>query len=1269
MSFEIKQNIIKSLNSFNNDNLFDSSILLFKTLGYNVERQYKIHPSNFQSFHEQFVIGNTSGFNEEKAKVKNWIEVDLLFQLTKVELINQGILFDTKKIDRKIIESYLFFAIELKSYQYTRSIFSEITREVNKLFSMPVLLLFKVEKNLTLAIIDRRINEKNINKDVLEKITLIKDINIQAPHRGHIEILFDLSFGELYKKYEFDSFIALHNAWQKALDVNELNKRFYQELANWYFWAIENVEFPDDIKFHKEKVKDRQIRHSTNVIRLITRLIFTWFLKEKNLVPPDLFEETKLKHIINKKDSTGSTYYKSILQNLFFATLNNPMNADIPGSRTFVKDQHMIHSFYRYERFFTNKMKALDLFENIPFLNGGLFECLDKKDNDGRIIRIDCFSDNPKNENKLKVPDKLFFSDLQEFDLNATYQTKNKKYKVRGIINILSAYKFTVHENTPIEEEVALDPELLGKVFENLLASYNPETESTARKLTGSFYTPRTVVNYMVDESLLFYLTNYLHDKHLDFDREIIQTNIKLLLEYTEVQTELTETQQKLLVEAIFHIKIIDPACGSGAFPMGALHKLVYILSKIDKENKYWRELQKLKAIKETESAYNLGNQQDREDRLKDISETFENNNNDYGRKLYLIENSIYGIDKQPIAVQIAKLRFFISLIVDQKIEYSMVNLGVRPLPNLETKFVAADSLIGIERPSQQILRNPLIDIKEAELKLVREKHFTARTSKTKEKYRTLDAKLRKEIADLLKADGFGSITTEMLANWNPYDQNSTAEFFDTEWMFNLTDGFDIIIGNPPFISYYARRSAKLATSTLRYYQNNYKFITDKKLDGKFNSIMFFIEKGLKLGNKTSSLFFILDVAFNDVPYRYIRKYLLYNSKILKIVTGLSEFENVYSDQLIIQVTKNKNELLKDIEIKYFSELSSSPTKLINQDNLKKNKLFEFKPPLEGNVESIFTRMEKNPQLADLFPAKLIRTCMSLAGHEDEFLAINTKNIGDKPVLNYIQNAKNLPDRYSTLINPDKVVFNESLKDKLNKFYRNDAYNEIRRQPKALGLGSLYSYLNPKIFVRQSGDKIIATYTESACAANTSFYIINSNDEEGNYSKVGLKYLLGILNSKILTFYALSKDIIITGKKKQPQMMIKPFKTLPIAFSPFINNENINILEIVVDYIITLKLNNIDSSFFESLANSLVYELYLEDIIKRGGCELFIHLGNLQPLNYNWSKHQKLNYIENVKSNFIDETHPVRKAMYFMNTIEEVALIEGKMNPYFEKIN
>lgn len=318
------------------------------------------------------------------------------------------------------------------------------------------------------------------------------------------------------------------------------------------------------------------------------------------------------------------------------------------------------------------------------------------------------------------------------------------------------------------------------------------------------------------------------------------EERLRHLLAYNDDPHKFTPAEVDVLISAINTLKALDPACGSGAFPMGMLHKLVYILGRLDHDNSKWRELQKQKAIKETEEAYKIGDKEERERRLLDISEVFENNASDYGRKLYLIENCIFGVDIQPIAVQIAKLRFFVSLIVDQRIntvgakDFSPApNRGVRPLPNLETKFVAANTLIGIEKPAQMLLRNPDIDRKEKELKEVRERHFTARTPQTKEKYRRADEKLRAEISELLKQDGFPSETTEKLAKWNPYDQNASAGFFDPEWMFGIQcpsprggegegEGFDIVIGNPP---YKILTKNNTGTEELKIYLDKFKSI------------------------------------------------------------------------------------------------------------------------------------------------------------------------------------------------------------------------------------------------------------------------------------------------------------------------------------------------------------------------------------------------------------------------------------------------------------
>jgi len=595
--------------------------------------------------------------------------------------------------------------------------------------------------------------------------------------------------------------LAIQARHDEAFDVEKVTRDFYKELANWYFWALRHIRFP------KDAPREADGRDHISVIRMITRLIFCWFVKEKGLIPEDLFDQRRLDGLLEGFAPDGekekeSVFYKAILQNLFFATLNTEMD-----KRGWARDEQnfMAHSLYRHRDFFKRPAEALALFRYIPFLNGGLFECLDKDLGETarpRYVRIDGFSRRP--DSQAIVHDFLFFGAEREEDLSADYGDKKyRKVRVRGLIHTLNRYRFTIEENTPIEQEVALDPELAGKVFENLLAAYNPETGATARKQTGSFYTPREIVDYMVDEALIAYLKGRLPAE----DEKIAEAKLRRLVSWEESGHDLAENETAALIAAIDGLRALDPAVGSGAFPMGILHKLVFILGKLDPRNERWEQRQ-IRRVREAvaaaekieDAAIRERTIRDLEQQIAGIEEAFARNELDYGRKLYLIENCLYGVDIQTIAVQIAKMRFFISLIVDQRTDADAPNLGVRPLPNLETKFVAANTLISIEKPQQGILHNPEIENKERELADVRRRHFTALTPATKDKYRRIDAKIRSEIAELLKLDGFPRETTQKLARWDPYDQNASADFFDPEWMFGVFDGFDITIGNPPYV-------------------------------------------------------------------------------------------------------------------------------------------------------------------------------------------------------------------------------------------------------------------------------------------------------------------------------------------------------------------------------------------------------------------------------------------------------------------------------------
>ncbi|MBU1183487.1 MAG: Eco57I restriction-modification methylase domain-containing protein [Pseudomonadota bacterium] len=935
MSTVTRQHIRESIQAFAKGSLTENALNLFKTLGYNTERQSPLDKPSREAFKESF-IGADSKFNEEKALYEDWKYIDLLFQLSNEELNFDKTLFKKEvktklpdgKEDRTIMETYLFFAIELRKDQYSRTELSRITREVNRLFPMPATILFKTGGCLTLSVINRRLHKKDDSKDVLEKVTLIKDIRIENPHRAHIEILFDLSFDELSRKRGFSNFVELHNAWQKTLDTKALNEKFYRELFNWYLWAVQIVRFPKPAS----DPTDDKTHASTSVIRLLTRLIFIWFIREKNLIPNNLFNKNRLVNNLKSfdpKSPDSSTYYRAILQNLFFATLNTEMNRDRPGIRRFitknrgpkaVTENYMDHRVYRFAEYFTDTTQAIRLFEPIPFLNGGLFECLDyPKTGDDPEKRYDGFSETSSKQ--ADVPNMLFFGQADNLDFSDDFggDKKKSREKATGIIEILSSYKFTITENTPLEEEIALDPELLGKVFENLLASYTPETQTTARKQTGSFYTPREIVDYMADESLKAYLETRVIDereRHLNDvlanpesqtdifgnkkriqpkiafkikklhkkNKDQIRNQLEQLFDYTTTDNPFykNESDTDHLIRFISECKILDPACGSGAFPMGVLHRMVNLLSKLDPSNRKWKEAQLRKAENDRNLAEQMVDDEIRakaiesaEQRIEYIRQSFEDEHHelDYLRKLFLIENCIFGVDIQQIAVQISKLRFFISLVAEQTVDDARPNRGVISLPNLETKLVAANTLIKLGKEEGGLPSPAGIKIKE-QLKQIRKKIFFARRYTQKKNLKDEERQKRDDLKDALK-NSFGDVASEQLAEWNPFDQIHSAVFFEPEWMFGLTDGFDIVIGNPPYVRHELIK--KLKPDLKEQYKSCYT--------GTSDLYVYFFEQGINLLKSKGILTLITSNKYFRSDYgEKLRTFLRTKTRILQLI-------------------------------------------------------------------------------------------------------------------------------------------------------------------------------------------------------------------------------------------------------------------------------------------------------------------------------------------------------------------------------------------------
>ena len=841
------------IHTFKGGNLFETTTALFKHLNIST-----------QTFEEQAFLPQDflkDLYKPEKHKAINEI---YLVGIVTDEVFNGKSLAE---VDNELSNDYqglLIIAVDLKDKTANRTELSTLTRLFSRrLKAMPVAVLFRYGNHIALANAERTQYKQTYREgEKIGKVSILKDIDTLKPHRGHLRILEKLQIDKSIKTFK-----ELYAKWLGVFDTKILNKEFYKELFAWYEWAISEtsgIKYPNDPKAIKE---ERQLEKQ--IIRLITRVLFVWFIKQKGLVPNNLFEETELGKILKDFQANSlenGNYYNAILQNLFFATLNKEIT-----ERAFAKEKNSrdVKTLYRYaEMFSISEEKVIELFKPVPFLNGGLFECLDKdQGNDGKRYHLDGFSRNENTKedgNRFRqrtlIPNIFFFE------------------KDKGLFSILNKYYFTVEENTPEEVQVALDPELLGNVFENLLGAFNPETEESARKLSGSFYTPKEVVNYMVDESLKVYLKNHLPSFSSKLINELFEGQ-DLTADFDDI------TKRKQIAECLRKVKILDPACGSGAFPMGILNRMVYILEKLG----------------------------------VDINET------NYQLKRHLIEKCIYGVDIQTTATQISKLRFFISLILEQS-ETNIdpaLNYGIQPLPNLETKFVTANTLIDIREKKVEVqgdlFESSITTIKE-ELIKIREAHFEASSPYKKKVLREQDKILREKLIKKLKE--FGEATPDnakQFAEWDPYDQNASAPFFDPEWMFGISDGFDIVIGNPPYVQL-QKSGGKLA----KLYEEQ-KFNTFART-GDIYSL--FYEKAHQLLKQGGICNFITSNKWMRAGYgEATRKFFIENTNPLILIDfgGIKVFETATVDVNILLYAKEKstfNTLACTVKDKELKELS-----------------------------------------------------------------------------------------------------------------------------------------------------------------------------------------------------------------------------------------------------------------------------------------------------------------------------------------------------------
>ena len=438
----------------------------------------------------------------------------------------------------------------------------------------------------------------------------------------------------------------------------------------------------------------------------------------------------------------SSDYYRLKLELLFFGTLNTPIENR------------------------ANNGGAIDL--ETPYLNGGLFS-----PRDGDWVA----------DSSVTFP-AFYFSRL---------------YSHFGQFN------FTTDESTPEFEQVAIDPEMLGRVFESLLASQIESTGEQGRKAKGAYYTPRAVVAYMVKETLRQYLLAKLG---ADGRSEIV---VSKLLDTSDQDwtiagsnsiRDIPADMRKSIIEHLGEMKTIDPACGSGAFPLGLLHLLAKVHHRLDPKL------------------------------------------DTYSAKLSILKKNIFGIDIEPMAVEISRLRSWLSLIVEEG-----GSKAVQPLPNLEFNFVAANSLVPLD--GEDLLSdNDLI----TKLSTLRNEYFKANTPSKKNK-------LQSDYQTLIEPTLFDEFDerSNQLKTFNPFSPHSVAKFFDAQHVFGIEGGFDVVIGNPPYLS---EKGHGDIFKPVRFSELGRRFYV-----GKMDYFYFFFHGGLDLLKTGGILCYITTNYFTTATY------------------------------------------------------------------------------------------------------------------------------------------------------------------------------------------------------------------------------------------------------------------------------------------------------------------------------------------------------------------------------------------------------------------
>lgn len=973
-----------------------------------------------------------------------------------------------------------------------------------------------------------------------------------------------------------------------AFSIEKVTDEFYEQYKELYLKLTENAALTETL----EKEGLDPVRF---VKKLLGQIVFIYFLQKKGWlgVPKDQKMGEGPKNFLRKKfdeiNENGGSYFNDFLRFLFYDALAKEHNDE--GIKYFNKN----------------------LGCKIPFLNGGLFEA-DYENWDTLDLNID----------------------------NTLFSNPNEKTKAgdkgTGILDVFDRYNFTIREDEPLEKEVAVDPEMLGKVFENLL-------DVTDRKSKGAFYTPREIVHYMCQQSLIHYLDNTVNHytesyQSIDSDQTNLfggssdkKGNLKIELEnkgniliqkehieryiresttalendedYFEAQEriergEIKSTDKKLyldksiylnaekLDQALVKIKICDPAIGSGAFPVGLLHELVSA-RKVLRKHLSKRYLEKLD--------------------VEDITDL-----TDYYYKRHAIQESIYGVDIDPSAIDIARLRLWLSMIVDEE-DYDTIEA----LPNLDYKIVCGNSLVGFPSDWKSQAFDKIENLKE---------EFFSETDQSRKK--ELKEDIDWEIQERLKSSQrvFG------------YEVDFDFKLFFSE-VWHYKKGFDIVIGNPPYGLLNKKQNQNFSIRVNAEHLNFFKTALDYRpaKGGVINVFRLFIAKSGLLLNPSGIFSQIFPLAYTgDVTSKAIRDFTLNKFRIL----GIEAFPE--RDNENTRVFKHAK---MSVCILFFTKKSPPTNKFYLRTHWDKyvdnsNERIELS---QLDIETMDPEYMTIPILSKS-ELRVLQKVYSRCKRVSDYTNCYTGEIDLSLDKKYLRSD----DTYNTLLkgaiigryeirkkmSQGEILFldsNEYLKKNKGKRATHYKLDRIGMQ----GITGVNERMRLKMSLIPSG----------VFLANSVNYIIMPG------GKVQNKLVLLQLNSELhnYIFKLSSTNSNVNGYE---------INNLPIVA----NSEYSLIIATLVDYLIFLcqikedyKLDFL-FAFYDSVASGISYELHFPEEIQSANKQILPHLGDLKPITDEMSDEEKLAIIQSEFERLYDPNHPVRNNLETLDSVEEVRIIK-----------